>query len=161
MTPAHILARFPHASRSCLAANSNLRSQPIPKDASAKITAPSPGEAVAPGGSFSARKLDGPKLNDENHNSTSSPIPECPICDESLGASERKARDARRIHVRIVSHRTRLIDPDNLCAKWFLDSLRYCGFIRDDSAKEIEYSITQARCGAGEEKTVIDIEAVQ
>ena len=51
MTPAHILARFPHASKSCLAVN--LRSQPIAEDAPPKTTATSPGGAVTPGGSFS------------------------------------------------------------------------------------------------------------
>jgi hypothetical protein len=45
--------------------------------------------------------------------------------------------------VRITSFRRRLIDPDNLCAKYFLDCVRYSGLIEDDSARHITYQIAQ------------------
>jgi hypothetical protein len=50
-----------------------------------------------------------------------------------------------RVHVRLVSIRKRLIDPDNLSGKSLTDCLRNAGFLCDDSAEEISYQIEQRK----------------
>lgn len=114
MTSREFLRRFPNASASCIAANSDSSG----KDSKLE---PDPGNSALPA------------LQDE-------------------------ARPARRIHVRIVSVRKRLCDPDNLSPKWLLDCLRYCGAIRDDTPEEITLETTQRKAKKGEqEHTVIEL----
>jgi hypothetical protein len=60
-----------------------------------------------------------------------------------LAAAEGKANDAGRIRVVITSSRRRLIDPDNLCPKYFIDCLRYSGLIPDDSPEHITLEVKQ------------------
>src|SRR5262245_39003348 len=57
----------------------------------------------------------------------------------------RKETNPTRRRIRIVSYRKRLIDPDNLCPKYFIDALRYEGIIDDDSAKHIILEVTQEK----------------
>jgi len=63
----------------------------------------------------------------------------------SLSTGEMEAGNANRVHVRLVSVRKRLIDPDNLSGKSLTDCLRNAGFLRDDSAEEISYQIDQRK----------------
>ena len=77
--------------------------------------------------------------------------------DGTLAEGEREKQDSKRVLVRITSHRERLIDPDNLCPKYFIDCLRYAGIIADDSAAHIELSVSQRKCAKGQEETVIEI----
>lgn len=57
-----------------------------------------------------------------------------------------------RVSVRVVSYRRRLLDPDNLCAKWFLDACRYARLIRDDRPQDITYSVSQEKVACKEEE---------
>lgn len=86
-----------------------------------------------------------------------SPVPKPAVCDGALAKAGGEAKDAGRISVHVKSYRSRLIDPDNLCAKWFVDCLRYCGLLRDDTAKDITFSISQEKVKKGEERTEIEI----
>jgi hypothetical protein len=89
----------------------------------------------------------------------SSPEPQQAVRDEPLAADARKESHPGRVSVRVVSYRRRLIDPDNLCPKFHIDACRYAGFIKDDSAKEIEYSIRQEQVPTKDlERTEITIE---
>lgn len=71
---------------------------------------------------------------------------------------ENEGRRSSRLHLRIISVRKRLIDPDNIVAKWTIDALRYAGIIRDDSAKEITVELSQRKAEKGEEEhTLIEV----
>jgi Holliday junction resolvase RusA-like endonuclease len=94
----------------------------------------------------------------ENHRQTSSAESQQAVCHESLATPKRKGKNAGRLLVRITSYRQRLTDPDNLCGKYFLDCCRYCGFLRDDSAAEIDFKISQIKVKTKlEERTEIEI----
>lgn len=80
------------------------------------------------------------------------------IRDESLAEGKREAPRAPRIVVRIKSCRTRLLDPDNLCAKSIVDGLRYSGLIPGDRAQDIELAVCQEKCSKKDERTEITIE---
>jgi len=73
------------------------------------------------------------------------PEPQQTVRHDSLGPKQRKKADSKRYKVCIVSYRKRLIDPDNLCPKYFIDALRYCGVIQDDTAKHIAVEISQEK----------------
>jgi hypothetical protein len=87
-----------------------------------------------------------------------SPEPECPVLDEPVAEEKRKAIDSSRVRVCIESRRTRLLDPDNLCAKYFIDSLRYAGLIPNDRAEDIELKVTQTKVKKGQEETLVEID---
>jgi hypothetical protein len=63
----------------------------------------------------------------------------------SLPTGEVEEGNPDRIHVRLVSIRKRLIDPDNLSGKSLVDCLRNAGFLLDDNAEEISYQIEQRK----------------
>lgn len=63
-----------------------------------------------------------------------------------------------RVRVRVVSFRSRLCDPDNLCPKYFVDCLRYAGLITDDTPELITLEVSQVKVKRGEERTEIEIE---
>jgi hypothetical protein len=89
------------------------------------------------------------QLNDHNR-LPQSPVVERPVRHEPLGKAAGEKRDAGRVSVRITSVRKRLADPDNLVGKYFLDCCRYCGFLKDDTAADIEYTIAQRKVKEGE-----------
>jgi len=90
-----------------------------------------------------------------------SPKPKRPFCHEPLGKVAREEEDSGRVRVRIVSFRKRLIDPDNLAPKYFIDCLRYAGFIRDDRAQDIALEVSQQKVKSkAEEYTRIEIEPI-
>ena len=63
-----------------------------------------------------------------------------------------------RVRVRVVSFRKRLLDPDNLCAKYHIDGLRYCHIIADDTARHITIEVSQEKVKTkAEERTEIEI----
>ena len=77
---------------------------------------------------------------------------------EPVEQEKREARHAGRFHVRVVSFRRRLLDPDNLCPKYFIDCLRYAGLIPDDRAQDITLESRQEKVGSkAEERTEIEI----
>lgn len=98
--------------------------------------------------------------NEKDHyRKVSSAEPQCPVRDDSLEPTARKEENAGIVSVRLVSFRRRLIDPDNLCAKYFIDACRYLGFLHGDAAKDIEFSIRQEKVETDqEERTEIEIE---
>lgn len=72
-----------------------------------------------------------------------------------------KAGNTGRVLVSITSFRRRLLDPDNLCGKWFLDCLRYCGLISDDRPEDISYFITQEKVkDKAQERTEIVVSTI-
>lgn len=76
----------------------------------------------------------------------------------SLAAGEGKETAAGRVLVRVVSIRKRLCDEDNLAEKGFIDCLRYCGAIPDDSPEKVGITTTQRKAAKGEqERTEISI----
>ena len=81
--------------------------------------------------------------------------PQPVVRDEPVAASAREARDAGRVRVCIVSFRSRLCDPDNLCPKYFVDCLRYAGLIADDTPECITLEVRQVRCPRAEQRTEI------
>ena len=74
---------------------------------------------------------------------------------EPVAAAARKARDAGRVRIGVVSYRARLCDPDNLCPKYFIDCLRYAGLIADDTPDCITLEVRQVRCRRAEQRTEI------
>lgn len=85
-------------------------------------------------------------------------VTEPPVPDRPMGKKNGKGIYPGRCAIRVHSVRSRLIDPDNLCAKYFVDALRYAGIIADDTAQEIEYTITQRKARKTEEEhTTIEI----
>lgn len=72
-------------------------------------------------------------------------------------AVKRTAPNRTRYAVRITSFRSRLIDPDNLCGKFFTDCLRYAGLIPDDTAAIMDYSIRQQKTSKDQERTEITL----
>lgn len=86
-----------------------------------------------------------------------SPIPERPVQDESVEATGRKKGDPARFLVRVTSRRVRLIDPDNLCAKYFIDCARYAGLIPGDAANQIQVQVDQTKVDKADEGTLLTI----
>lgn len=62
-----------------------------------------------------------------------------------------------RFIVRVKSYRSKLLDPDNLCAKSLIDGLRYSGLIPGDGPDQVEVSLTQELCEKGQEGTEIEV----
>lgn len=88
----------------------------------------------------------------------SSPIVEPPVRDESVAAIPGENSNSQRYDVCITSYRTRLLDPDNLSGKWFVDCLRHAGIIPDDTAAIVDYSIRQQKVATkAEEHTLVTI----
>lgn len=84
--------------------------------------------------------------------------PEPPVQPKLLGKGQGTAQGAARIVVRITSFRRRLLDPDNLCPKALVDSLRYSGILPDDRPQDIELSIAQEKVAhRREERTEIEL----
>ena len=86
------------------------------------------------------------------------PEPECIVWDESLAENKGEENSTGRIRVRITSRRNRLLDPDNLCPKYFIDALRYCGALPDDKEADIDLSCRQEKVPRKEEETLIEVE---
>lgn len=75
---------------------------------------------------------------------------------EPMGAQEATGCDSRcSIHVRSI--RSRLADPDGICAKAAIDGLQRCGILQDDSAKHVK-EVTYSQEKGEPEKTIITLE---
>lgn len=84
---------------------------------------------------------------------------ERPACDEPLETNQSQEGTAKPVHIRFTSVRKRLCDPDNLCVKWLLDCLRYCGAIEGDEPEKISLEVKQKKVYPGEpEHTLIEVE---
>ncbi len=77
--------------------------------------------------------------------------------DEPMATKRGSGLDKKcRIHV--CCRRKRLADPDGNSVKAAIDGLVEAGILRDDSAKWVEdISVSQEKCGAEEEETIISI----
>jgi len=99
--------------------------------------------------------------NAEDHKAccvTQSPKPEQAVRHEPVAKEERKDSHPGIVQVRVVSFRSRLLDPDNLCPKYFIDCLRYAKLIKDDNQSEIELSVKQVKVKKDQERTEIELE---
>lgn len=67
-----------------------------------------------------------------------------------LAAVQTKEAGPERVFVRFVSVRKFLLDPDNLCEKWYLDCLRLICAIRGDEPEAITLETTQRKVEKGE-----------
>lgn len=70
----------------------------------------------------------------------------------SLAAGTPKESNPDRYVVRIISVRIRLLDEDNLCPKYAVDFLRYCGAIPSDAPGKCKVETTQRKVEKGEEE---------
>ncbi len=94
-----------------------------------------------------------------NHGAPSGAVPKPAVLDAPVEPVQGETLYAGRVHVRITSYRRRLLDPDNLTAKWFLDACRYARLIRDDKPEDITYQVGQEKVARKEdERTEIVIE---
>ena len=92
---------------------------------------------------------------------TRSPKPKQAIRHGPLAETEREDSNPKRYAVSVESCRARKIDTDNLCAKYFVDALRYAGIIPDDRPEDIEYSISQKKVKTkAEEITIIEVREI-
>jgi len=79
----------------------------------------------------------------ENRRLAKAAKPQRAVCNEPVATTTREGGHTGRIRVRITSLRRRLIDPDNLCPKYFIDCLRYAGLIPNDRAQDIILEVEQ------------------
>ena len=97
----------------------------------------------------------------ENHarSSPQSSLPEPIVRHEPVAKKTGEEGHPKRIHVRVISYRKRLCDPDNLCPKYFIDCLRYAKIIPNDRPQDITLEVGQECCS--NERTEITIEYAQ
>ena len=88
--------------------------------------------------------------NNPPHNPNPLPLMERNPCTRPLATHEEQEADSSRVHLRIVSIRKRLLDPDNLSVKWLIDCLRYSKIIRGDEPDKITLQVEQRKCAKGE-----------
>ena len=88
--------------------------------------------------------------NNPPHNPHPLPLMERHLSTGTLATHEGEEGGASRVHLRIVSIRKRLLDPDNLSVKWLIDCLRYSSIIRGDEPDKITLQVEQRKCAKGE-----------
>lgn len=81
--------------------------------------------------------------------------PEPTVCHEPMAAAQRETGHTGRISVCITSFRKRLLDPDNLCPKYFIDCLRYAGLIPNDRQQDIDLHVSQIKVQQGAHTEII------
>ena len=82
--------------------------------------------------------------------------PKRAVRNEPLAKGCGKKENTGRIHIRLTARRKRLIDPDNLVFKYFIDCLRYAGAIPDDRAEDVTIETKQEKTRQKEE-TIIEL----
>lgn len=95
-----------------------------------------------------------PDLSNPYHPPRKVAVMEPAIVDVSLGSASVQKTSRQSFRVRLVSVRERLLDEDNLSAKYVVDQIRYCGIIPDDNAPQTKIEITQRKCEEGEPEYV-------
>jgi len=94
----------------------------------------------------------------QNRRAGKNPVLEQPAQNDALETNPGEAPAASRVHIRFISFRQRLCDPDNLSVKWLLDCLRYCGAIAGDEPDKITLEIRQEKVALkSNERTEIEI----
>jgi len=95
---------------------------------------------------------------DQNRSALPSAKSEQTVCHGTDGQIPGKTKDVQRVRIVIESFRRVLLDPDNLCPKYFLDGIKYAGLIPDDSPDKIELTVLQSKVDNKEdERTEIEI----
>lgn len=131
MTRAEFTARFPHASESVIRLNCS--------DYIRRTTAPIPPSPRDPPSPAIVERR-------EPH--------------EPLAPDPTQARDPGSYVVRVTNFSVRLLDEDNLCEKFHVDSLRYAGLIPTDAPDRCRIITTQKKVARkADERTEIVIEA--
>ena len=92
----------------------------------------------------------------DGKSSSSNAKPKRAIRNEPLAKGGGKKENTGRIHIRLTARRKRLIDPDNLVFKYFIDCLRYAGAIPDDRAEDVTIETKQEKTRQKEE-TIIEL----
>lgn len=100
------------------------------------------------------------KENIETDDTRQASIPQRPVRQESLVPNKGKKADTARYFICVTSVRKRLLDTDNLVAKYHVDALRYASIIHSDAPNQAEIKVTQRKCKEGEEEHV-DIEVFE
>jgi hypothetical protein len=75
--------------------------------------------------------------------------------DDALGPPPLQEANHERITVSVCSVRKRLLDEDNLAAKFCVDSLRYLGIIPDDCPEKVHIEVSQRKCKPDETEHVL------
>lgn len=126
-------------------------------DAIKAVSSPSRGSVVAKKRISKPRPISNAN-NPHPHSPSAGTEPERDPCGRVPAALPSEARHPGKHLVRVTSFRRRLLDPDNLCPKFHIDTLRYAGCIPGDSPAEIEITTGQAKVARKEdERTVIEI----
>lgn len=80
------------------------------------------------------------------------------VSHEPMGAAPAQKGHPGIRSVSVISRRIRLLDADNLCCKFHIDSLRYLGILAGDSPKHITLSVSQEKVASkADECTLITI----
>lgn len=75
-----------------------------------------------------------------------------------LAARKAQGINPARFLVRVTSYRVRLLDEDNLCAKYVVDCCRYAGLIPGDSPATTQIATGQEKVRSkAEERTEVEI----
>lgn len=75
-----------------------------------------------------------------------------------LAKAKDEGRDSRKFLVRVTSRRRRLLDEDNLAAKWFVDCCRYAGLIPDDDPRQTSIETRQEKVSRTEDEcTIVEV----
>jgi hypothetical protein len=107
---------------------------------------------------MNSQSTPGPDALYENSSQTPSAEPQQALCDEPMAEGKSKKGYALRSTIRIISYRRRLLDPDNLCPKAFIDSIRRAGLVADDNPQAIVLQVEQRKVKSkADERTVIEI----
>ena len=77
---------------------------------------------------------------------------ERPAGNGPLATREAQAPNSGAVHIRFVSVRKRLLDPDNISEKWVLDCLRFANIIRGDEPDKITLETTQRKAAKNEDE---------
>jgi len=91
---------------------------------------------------------------------TPAPVAQRSLCDGALAARKTQKGDTAFRLVSVTSFRSRLIDSDNLVAKWHIDALRYAGILPSDAPERALIQTRQVKCAKGKERTEIEISLV-
>jgi len=76
--------------------------------------------------------------------------PKCPIGNESLAQGKGEKAVSGRVHFCIISVRKRLIDPDNLVPKFYIDACRRLRLVAGDEHDKITLETAQRKAAKGE-----------
>ena len=111
-------------------------------------------------GEPASQKPDGSGRQDGDNGEVCGAIIERPVRVQPLAKGKGKKADGRRFRVSVISRRSRLLDPDNLCGKGLVDCLRYAGAIEQDDPGSVEYGISQEKVAKGLEETVVTVDRI-